>query len=236
MLASLEAVHARRAAGRRNDGQAGAGARSPSWQRSNVARDNAEVAAVLARSGGRGGRAVRSALVNAFVKGFGKNGEWVVGQAAPASLKLSKRRIRGGSIKKNRKDDIAVNAARALYRDRNRVEQGMGSEPEDAAAVAARLRERMWATHAEWSVCVSAWASAYALEVRELSGMSTRAQKSRAREELFRAHRMVGKVAERIRLQRNDPLCLLEVPEARDGLRRGAAVEAALPPPVLPSE
>lgn len=131
---------------------------------------------------------------------------------------------------------VAASLAGLLNEDEKRVIMEVGFEPSDAVAAAQRRNERMWTNHAEWSVCLGAWDSAYALEVRAASSVSTRALQAKAREELFKAHRMVGRVAERIRLQRNDPLCLLEVPGARDGGRFGAAPEAGLFPPVLPSE
>lgn len=236
MLASLDAVHARRAAGQRARTERTREAPSPSWRQSSAATNNIAVRKIVERSRGRGGLAVRSALVNAPVQGVGEGGACVPGQAAPASLQLGKRRVRGGRITDNRKSDCPHTLARLLNEDEGRVIMEVGFEPSDAAAAAQRRNERMWTCHAEWSVCLGAWASAYALQLRAASSVSTRALRAKAHEELFKAHRMVGKVAERIGLQRNDPLCLLEVPGARDGGRLGAAPEASLQPPILPSE
>lgn len=171
-----------------------------------------------------------SALARAHVNGAGRNGEWVPGQASPASLNLHQRQVKGGSIKRNRATDNLVRAAQLCQFDLAMVDADLGPVPDSQAPM--RLLVRMWAAHAEWAVCTGAWASAYALEL----AARTRAETQKAREELFKAHRMVGKVAARIRLHRADPACLLEEPGARDGLRRGAAPGAALPPPVLPSE
>lgn len=173
---------------------------------------------------------MRSALVRAHVNGAGENGEWVAGQAAPASLNLHLRQVEGGSIKRNYTTDNPVRAAQLRRLDFALANADLGPVPDSEAPT--RLLVRMWAAHTEWAVCTGAWASAYALEL----AARTRAETQKARDELFKAHRMVGKVAARIRIHRADPTCLLEEPGGRDGLRRGAAPGAALPPPVLPSE
>lgn len=98
VLAGLDAVHARRAAGRSARAAYARGAPSPSWRQSNSALNNAAVRKIVERSRGHGGRDVRSALVNTPVRGAGRDGAWIPGQAAPASMKLGKRRVPGGRI------------------------------------------------------------------------------------------------------------------------------------------
>lgn len=159
--------------------------------------------------------------------GVGPGGAWISGQAAPQAMKLGKRRVADGRIVDNRKQDAPVRAAQVLQEDLHREIAEEGEVEIDAAHVARSTTQRAWTAHAEWAVCMGAWAAAYALD----RGSMTPAAKRLAREELFKAHRMVGRVAARIRLHQADPLCLLETPGAREGARNGAAPGAELPPP-----
>lgn len=196
-----------------------------------IARDR-RVDAIVRRSGRRGGMVVRAALASVPVVGVGAGGAWVPGQAAPQAMQLCKRRVPGRRIVDNRKQDNPVRAAQLLPEDLDREVRELGTVPLDTLQVASSTLQRMWTAHAEWAVCLGDWAAAYALE----RGAFTPETKRRAKEELFKAHKMVGRVAARIRLHLNDPMCLLEVPGARDGARHGAAPGAELPPPVLSSE
>lgn len=147
-------------------------------------------------------------------------------------MRLGKRHVKGGRIIENRKQDNPIRAAQLLRQDLEREVREVGTVPIDASHVANSTLQRIWTAHAEWAVCMGAWAAAYAME----RGAVTAEAKQLARDELFKAHRMVRRVAARIRLHQNDPLCLLEEPGARDGARHGAAQGAELPPPVLPSQ